>query len=196
MTQGKRDATSSNIADYDQFAQTQASLNPSLTGTSDGVQWKALGSTSTVDARDHLGLLNFPIFLLDGTTKISTTGQIWSEGIVNPISLNQFAVVNAPNPVWTGTENSGVAYVNNNFAFPFSGLGSPFPAVGRSDNLENKWVLFTRDLNTIDYPMYAFSSQLTVQAVPEPSSIMLFIFGLGGWLIACRNGLASKKIKA
>jgi hypothetical protein len=44
--------TSTNIADYNSFVQTQAS---GATYAGATVNWKAVGSTATVDARDNVG---------------------------------------------------------------------------------------------------------------------------------------------
>lgn len=179
LTQGRRNATSVNIADYDQFVQGEAALSPMLTGTADGVQWKALGSTSSVNAIDHLALTNAPIFLLDGTTKVLSSGnQLFSPSTLqhltrHPIALNQFALQNqSQNPVWTGTAINGTAY-------PGAPLGATFAQVGRTDAFDQLWVQFYADLNLIDYHFYAFSERLTVQVVPEPTSLTLWTIGIG-----------------
>ena len=55
VTDGIRDATSTNIADYDNFVNAQAGG-----ATYDGVvvNWLAIGSTDSVDAIDHVGQTN------------------------------------------------------------------------------------------------------------------------------------------
>ena len=48
VTAGSRDAMSTNIEDYNQFVTEQAALNPALP---QGLTWRAIASTATVDAR-------------------------------------------------------------------------------------------------------------------------------------------------
>src|SRR3954463_16265743 len=70
VTDGIRDATSTNIADYDSFVNAEAGG-----ATYDGVvvNWLAIGSTDSVDAIDHVGQANAPVFLSDGTPVSSST---------------------------------------------------------------------------------------------------------------------------
>jgi hypothetical protein len=61
LTSGTRDATSSNIADYDAFVTDQANLSPVLAAL--GTTWRALGSTGTanaIDNRTSQGQTQFP----------------------------------------------------------------------------------------------------------------------------------------
>ena len=87
VTDGIRDATSTNIADYDSFVNTQAGG-----ATYDGVvvNWLAIGSTDSVNAIDHVGQASTPVYLSDGTlvTTSTTTAGPWSGALVHQINLD------------------------------------------------------------------------------------------------------------
>src|SRR5262245_37477959 len=70
VTDGIRDATSTNIADYDSFVNTQAG---GATYNGVVVDWLAIGSTGSVDAIDHVGQATAPVYLSDGTLVTTTT---------------------------------------------------------------------------------------------------------------------------
>ena len=117
VTDGIRDATSTNIADYDSFVNAQAG---GATYNGVVVNWLAIGSTDSVDAIDHVGQATAPVYLSDGTlvTTTTTPAGLWSGTLVHEINLDL-----AANPVqtfvWTGTNPSGTG-----FGGP---LGSPQP---------------------------------------------------------------------
>ena len=77
VTDGIRDATSTNIADYDSFVNAQAG---GATYNGVVVDWLAIGSTDSVDAIDHVGQANAPVYLSDGTlvTTSTTPAGLWS----------------------------------------------------------------------------------------------------------------------
>ncbi len=86
VTITKRDASSSNIADYNDFVTTAANSEPDLLAL--GATWTAIGSTSTVDARDNTGTnptsTGVPIYLLDGISKIAdNNADLWDGSIDN-----------------------------------------------------------------------------------------------------------------
>ena len=70
VTDGIRDATSTNIADYDSFVNAQAG---GATYSGVVVDWLAIGSTDSVDAIDHVGQATAPVYLSDGTLVTTTT---------------------------------------------------------------------------------------------------------------------------
>ena len=65
VTSGYTNAASSNIADYNSFVNQQAELSGATTETW-GINWYAIGSTETVDARDNAAV-NAAVYLLNGT---------------------------------------------------------------------------------------------------------------------------------
>ncbi len=168
VTDGIRDATSTNIADYDSFVNSQAGG-----ATYDGVvvNWLAIASTDLVDAIDHVGQATAPVYLSDGTlvTTSTTPAGLWSRELVHAINLD--VAGNPVDPVffvWTGTNPLGTG-----FGGP---LGSPpTPQVGSVTDTGDAWISSGRS-NILDLrQLYGISSVLTVPAtaVPEPSTLML-----------------------
>jgi hypothetical protein len=166
VTDGVRDATSTSIADYDNFVNAQAG---GATYKGVVVDWLAIGSTDSVDAIDHVGQTNAPVFLSDGTlvTTSTTDAGLWSRTLVHAINLDL-----AGNPVppftfvWTGTNPFGTA-----FGGP---LGSATPQTGSPFDTLDSWVASGRSPAGDLRPFYGISSVLTVpQSVPEPSALAL-----------------------
>ena len=87
VTDGIRDATSTNIADYDSFVNAQAG---GATYNGVVVNWLAIGSTDSVDAIDHVGQATAPVYLSDGTlvTTSTTPAGLWSGALVHEINLD------------------------------------------------------------------------------------------------------------
>jgi hypothetical protein len=87
VTDGIRDATSTNIADYDSFVNAQAG-GAIYNGVV--VNWLAIGSTDSVDAIDHVGQANAPVYLSEGTlvTTSTTPAGLWSGALVHEINLD------------------------------------------------------------------------------------------------------------
>jgi hypothetical protein len=166
VTDGIRDATSTNIADYDNFVNAQAG---GATYNGVVVNWLAIGSTDSVDAIDHVGQANAPVFLSDGTlvTTTTTPAGLWSRTLLHEIDLDL-----AANPVppftfvWSGT---------NSFGTGFGGpLGSPTPLLGSPFFTNDAWIASGRSNSGDSRPLYGITSVLTVpQAVPEPSTLTM-----------------------
>ena len=166
VTDGIRDATSTNITDYDSFVNGQAG---GATYNGVVVNWLAIGSTNSVDAIDHVGQANAPVFLSDGTlvTTTTTPAGLWSRTLLHEIDLDL-----AANPVppftfvWSGT---------NSFGTGFGGpLGSPTPLVGSPFFTNDAWIASGRSNSGDARPFYGITSVFTVpQAVPEPSTLTM-----------------------
>jgi hypothetical protein len=187
-THGTRDATSANIADYNQFVQSEAALSAARTGTDQGVQYRALASTPTVSANANLSLLpGVPIYepkLAEPLLVVSDAAVFLSTPMLTDIIVfDQFGQFGPHFFVWTGTqpggESAGVNALGGSSGTSIVGLGEP-----ESFDPDFAWLSFGSALQTTTGPpngigFYAVSTLLTVPA-PEPSSFILAAFGLAG----------------
>ena len=79
-TSQKRDATSSNIEDYNNFVQSVADSSPEV--ASWGLEWKAVAATMEVDARTNTGLVvdessEIPVYRIDGMRMADNYALFW-----------------------------------------------------------------------------------------------------------------------
>jgi len=191
VTDGTRDATSSDIEDYNDFVQGEAALNPVMTGTDLGVQYHAIASTQAVNALSNAPISG-AVYLLDGTTLIATSSADMWDGMPPParINTNQYGdPAYSGGAVWTGTDYDGTGGLDI-LATVFS-LGS-YTGVGLIGdwsqpyhpalNNETAWINVANDEDfTVSLPFYAMSEALIVPpAVPEPTTFSLGIFAAGG----------------
>lgn len=90
VTAGIRDATSTNIADYDAFVQAEANTEAALSS----ISWQVIGSTATVSARDHTGTApadypGVPIFLLNDVKLVDDYADLWDGSLDTAFSADQ-----------------------------------------------------------------------------------------------------------
>jgi hypothetical protein len=151
---------SSNISDYDTFVNSEASQVSELSG----IAWKALGSTSTVSARDHLNIGDFPIYRLDNVRIANNATDLWDGSIANATGGSVL-----PNSfVWTGSNTDGTASSDY--------LGSSTPVLGFTALNNSTWINLRNDFpSSSTHRMLAVSQLLTVggsgPAVPEPATM-------------------------
>ncbi len=193
VTSTTRDATSSNIAEYNAFVTAAANLNPALTALN--TNWTAIASAvdyhggviiSDVNAFTNTGTdpsinpIGVPIYTLKNSLIANTNSRLWSGSIISPINIDESG--NTINSfVWTGTDSSG------NSGYPTGSLGEESPVFFGYSGLSNlDWAGEGGGSPSRLMPLYAMSGVLTV--VPEPSSIALAAFGLIG-LSAIARGM-------
>ena len=207
VTAGARDATSTNINDYNTFVTNQATggtpgidtaLDTALNGAGfdlSTITWKAIGSTSAVDARDNTGTnpssTGVPIYLIDGNRVANNNADLWDGQLQHPINLNNLDISSLSH-VWTGSNDSGQGFANWGSGLQLQlGSSSIFGFMaGWSGAIGGDWMAFTPRARSDASPyMYAMSSVLTVPGgnqpavtVPEPASLLGYIT-LGGLML-------------
>jgi len=163
ITDDVMSASSSNIADYNDFVNTEAegaTYNGSI------VSWVAIGSTSSVNAINNVGQSASPVYLADGTfvTSSTTSTGLWSGSLQNPIDEDLSGSLLKNLAVLTGTTTSGVASRD-----PLGNFSSITD--GDSGNTNGRWVQALAIPSFLSERMYGISQVLTV--VPEPSSLVM-----------------------
>lgn len=155
-----RDAYSSDITDYD--AHVQAAADAAGIGVTEGVSWYAIGSTSSVDARDH-AVVSAPVYRLDGVRIAAGYDDLWDGTIDASLSITESGDLKE-STVWTGTVSLGIAQ---------NPLGAPvydWVDWGRCLVSDTNWRWMYSGIKR-PYellPLYALSEQLTVASEPDP----------------------------
>ena len=205
VTSGTRDATSTNIADYNQFvnnaAQASTNLNTALTTaglTPSAINWTAIGSTATVNARLNTATRStdpsVPIYRVDGAQVATDTlyngavveianNNLWSGSIMVQLNISEQGDILIPTPfAATGTLNDGPT----DLFHPLGALGGGANVlVGTTGSNGGGWVQSQLNPYGIERAFYGISSIVTVPtatATPEPSSLLSFIT-LGGLIL-------------
>lgn len=191
VTDAVRDATSSNIADYNAFVTNDvvgSALQASLTANGLNPTWFAIGSTATIDARDNTGTnpnssTGVPIYRIDGYRVFDNNLDLWTSDPEQELVITPSAKI-IESYVWTGTWFGGEV--------SSAGLGDVFDAVlvGQTNWFSlgpTSWIesnFFSQF--AYEFPLYAISSELTCmvcsERTPEPSTILGFIT-LGGLML-------------
>jgi hypothetical protein len=203
VTRDSRNASAAFITSYNNFVQEQAELNPSLTGTDQGITYNAVASALRLDADDILvgvsardnALVEAPVYLTDGTLIADGFDDLWNTANIDnkllpaPINVTQFGVVDTTSSltVATGTNFDGT-YSND----PLGNID----LINEESKLGNglvqgpQWIDDVSGPNgpLIDYRFYAMSEKITVPAVvPIPAAVWLFGSGLLGLVGVARR---------
>ena len=185
VTDGSRDATSSNINDYNTFVTEQAG---GATYNGKPITWVAIASTPTVNATDNVGLTQDPVYLADGTkvTTSTTTSGLWSGGLLHAIDEDLTGKQSSHPYTWTGTNPTGTTASGQSLGtttvtswYPVGPTPIPVPpsanmGIPGPTHLDQSWVYGGQAETT--YPhnsLYGISADLIVPktVVPEPSSL-------------------------
>jgi hypothetical protein len=179
VTDGTTTATSTTIGDYDSFVQSQAG---GATYNGITVSWLAIGTTDSVNAIDHIGQTNTPVYLADGSlvTTSTTTSGLWSGSLLHAIDedINMTPLNKA---VWTGTGRGGTfSSIVNPLGLDIT-LGGSFGStlIGESLASNSTWTDAGTSVPQSGIEnLYGISQVLTVPgAVPEPSTAIVAGFG-------------------
>jgi len=171
VTGSTTDATSSDITTYDTFVRNSvSSLYGNVTyGGSAITNWLAVGSTRTVNAKDHLGgySSSVSVWLPDGNRVASSldaaAGGLWSATTLDH-KINQYLDgSNKALDLYTWTGSNPIGYANGNAEL---GSNSGNAEIGTTNYTNYYWTTFTGISKGYTLAMYAVSPELIVQAAP------------------------------
>ena len=190
VTSTTRDATSTNIADYNSFV--QAAADAAGIGSGDGVDWFAIGGTQTVAANVNalIGATNL-VFLLNGTTKVADGfADMWDGNLDNKINRTETGSTYT-GAVRLGSASDGtIPYWNYMFLGDNRFGGSDAeegPVVGSANATGSGWSDGGGQVSTALLPFFALSEELTVPTVPEPGTMGLLGLASGALLLRRRR---------
>ena len=180
------DALSTDIETYNAHMQGLAdAANIGMGGIYGDLEWKVIGSTETVAARDNTGTnpdvdgVGVPIYLVDGTTLVaSNNADLWDGTIAHSIDQDENGgagyahlwVFSGTNLDGTSADGSGSTY--GPFGLEIGGNVQQ----GKGSDL-NQWIgtipgSYIGDPAATVLPMYAMS-----EVIPEPATICLLALG-------------------
>ena len=187
VTSTTRDATSTNIADYNSFV--QAAADAAGIGSGDGVDWFAIGSTQTVAAKVNalIGATNL-VFLLNGTTKVADGyTDMWDTTLDNKINRTELGATYS-GAVWNGSKDNGDIPTWGGEWLGETPGGTFGDVVAGNANVTNSaWLDTGGQAPSTLLPMYALSEELTVPTVPEPGTMGLLGLASGALLLRRRR---------
>ena len=140
-----------------------ASTVPEIQPTLAAINWKAIVSTTIVNARDN-ALVEAPVYRLDGLRVANDFADMWDGSLINPIQLTQnlTLVPGAQSELtWSGSTSAGV----KNSTYPL-GNGSGDAITGRASSVGGGWIAGSaaerRGVGN-SLRMYALSEKITVE---------------------------------
>jgi len=190
VTSTTRDATSSNINDYNAFVTAAANAVPELSALN--TTWTAIVSTDTVDARDNTNTnpnnaVGVPVYLLNDTIIAGDNAKVWDGYVPRSFNIDEHGNQSSVVLIWTGTGWDGFASANYALG---SASGQALIGTTRTPDWQEfgRWIDDRNQgpsLLTASRPFYAISGTLTY--IPEPGTAVLLAFGLAGLATAGRR---------
>jgi hypothetical protein len=158
VTSTTRDATSTDIADYNAFVNTAADLSGGK-GTDDAtITWRVVGATATDDQCDPYDgdASATPMYNLNDEKVADDRADMLDGSLDNDISSNETGGIAGLGGTWTGCFNNGTPDVGSTL-----GVASPTYGLRTSDST---WADFLVAAAASTYRLYAVSPKLTVAA--------------------------------
>jgi hypothetical protein len=182
-------ATSSNIADYDEFVETLVALQPGGYLAALGTTWRAVVSTPTVDAIDHIGV-SAPVYRMNGLLVATGAADLFDGSLVNPVLLGMDGFNDGGiRSVWTGSTAAGIGAAGNQ-------MGAASVMRGLDDRVNGEWLALGATTGTTQRYLYAISDELYAPPVPEPATVSLLLgpaIALVAWRRRQRSRAAKRK---
>ncbi len=168
VTNGSRDATSANIADYDAFVSADASAVAELVALA--TTWRAIASTPGLNARTHTGTggTGVPVYRPDGTRLADSYDRLWGTYSTNLLTTPSITASGHPTTAqrcWTGCRADGTAH-NPSRAL---GNSSGWAGFGMPAGFSNGWLSSSSRPPGTYLPLYGISDELTVLTCYEQS---------------------------
>lgn len=170
LTTDSTTATSTDISDYNSWVQ-RAFYGATYGGVT--INWKAIGSTSSIDARDNVGGYGslVPVYKPFTGTRIANdmttnAGGLWSGSLLSAPDETISSAPGGSPDVWTGTDADGKGakgYYGDTFY-----LGDSYAVGGQAAFTDYNWTFWNGWMNTFTYLMYGVSEELTVSGSPVP----------------------------
>ena len=184
VTSSGRSATSEDIDLYNAFVNgVAANENTTITGvvgfSSIGqIDWKAIASAGTTNARDNIGYSDAGIYTPMGDLVAAGTSDLWDGGpLSHPIDVTEKGdVVGEHYYVWTGTMPDGAGASMTTLGYQWW-LPTSVNTHGTAGVSNSQWIYTDNTFNSwAELEFYAISEELTV--VPLPSTLILAATGL------------------
>lgn len=179
-TSDTRDATSADIADYNDFVNTVAAAAGSWVKDL-STTWKAIASTQDVDAINNAPI-GGPVFRVDGVKVADNSADLWDGSLDAAIHVTETG--GTPTDwIWTGSNQSGTEFIqsggpDDGDSLALGTVDNTHSTVGASSNSGVQWMVGTAAAQSSELSLYALSGELTF--VPEPTSLgLLTIAGMG-----------------
>ncbi len=167
LTSTERDATSSNIADYNRFVQDRAAAGHAAVRPYAG-DFRVVGSTSRVNARNNTCTTGtgVPIHWLNGSRLADDYGDFYDGSWDDEVNrTNESGGRNGSTWVWTGSNHNGTEDYDNDLgaesvAYGLLAGSRPGP-LAHADNLSSQ----------VSNPFYGLSPVFRIIARPAPGTI-------------------------
>ncbi len=168
VTEGKTQATSTDIGTYNSFVQGEAAKSTALSGFSD--RFTAIGSTDTVDARDNTftnpnngNHASVPIYWVNGDKVADNNGDFYDGSWDSVEGRNQHGSAGGSAlaaRTWTGSLNSGIKERTSAWR-----LGGATPGLGTLAGTAGRHLTFgTAEPAGFRNSLYALSPVITIES--------------------------------